>query len=232
MRARGFPWFEVVLSLVCATLLLAIVLQGAAQRNTERYRRGGGCVSQLKQIALATLQYTADYDERFPLSTVAATWRGRQRDYMKNTVIYACPLDRSVATLLGVGVDASGFGSSYMANLALCGETSTAQAAVDAPGRTVLQVEYDQGPEKVRLAPYRYTHAVALGAGPTARFLAGTLVAAEALRTERGGPNCPRHDGRLNCSFVDGHIQQLKPLALANRGVPNADGLFNATDLR
>lgn len=242
MRRQAFTLTELLVGLALFFVVSALVFPYLATTHDRRHPHGTpSCGSQLKQIALGTLMYATDYDDRFPVSSEAATWRGRQEPYVKNTQIYQCPQDTSVATLAGVGCDAGGFASSYMANLNLCpgGRSPGVRTRdLDNPARTVLQLDYDQGPTTVRVAPYRYTRSLHQGRDCAASFRAGTIVAAEALRVEQpsargyAAPNHLRHTDGLVCSFADGHVTWRKQTDLANGGSPNADGLFNVVGVR
>src|SRR5947209_7161741 len=54
-----------------------------------RYRtRPTTCQSNLKQLALATLMYAQDYDDRLP---VRRNWSDGIYPYLKNRSVYVCP---------------------------------------------------------------------------------------------------------------------------------------------
>ncbi len=61
----------------------------------ERYERaserapGSACMSNLKQVGLASLMYTQDYDERW---APASRWCDGIRPYLRNDEIYVCPV--------------------------------------------------------------------------------------------------------------------------------------------
>ena len=70
--SRGFTLIEllVVISIIA---LLAAILFPVFSRARESARRSA-CLSNMKQMGLALLQYTQDYDERMPVQTWSNTY--------------------------------------------------------------------------------------------------------------------------------------------------------------
>src|SRR5262249_51890045 len=69
--------------------------------------RGASCLSNMRQMALATMQYVQDYDETFPFLNVRWTPTGGASrfetgfdqplmPYIKNTGVFTCPSDAGV----------------------------------------------------------------------------------------------------------------------------------------
>lgn len=57
--------------------------------NASRKAQKSACLSNLKQVGLACLMYTQDYDERW---APAARWCDGTRPYLRNDEVYVCPV--------------------------------------------------------------------------------------------------------------------------------------------
>lgn len=64
VQQKGFTLIELLVVIAIIALLAAILFPVFA-RARENARRTA-CISNLKQISLGYMQYTQDYDERFP----------------------------------------------------------------------------------------------------------------------------------------------------------------------
>ena len=103
-RPKGFTLIELLVVIAIIAILAAILFPVFA-RARENARRAS-CQSNFKQISIGIIQYTQDYDENFPLSTVyagtlaldAATpagetigWADGIQPYLKSLQVYQCP---------------------------------------------------------------------------------------------------------------------------------------------
>ncbi|HEX8552413.1 MAG TPA: hypothetical protein VF681_12765 [Abditibacteriaceae bacterium] len=75
---------------VAALLGVGFVFKGFEFKRQQAQR--SACQSNLKQVALATLQYNRDYDELMPL---ASNWSTALFPYAKNPAIFQCPRRRN-----------------------------------------------------------------------------------------------------------------------------------------
>lgn len=99
MRRSGFTLVE-LLTVVAIIAVLAAVLFPVFARARESARRSS-CQSNLKQIGLAGMQYTADYDGCLPPAVMAhgadpgsvstQTFVDLLQPYVKNLQIFVCP---------------------------------------------------------------------------------------------------------------------------------------------
>lgn len=217
-------WFALMaVAGLLASPLLAVVT--AERRHMHYHQRHDSCAWHLKQIALASLQYAADYDEQFPPSTPTLTWRQRQARYLRSTQVYLCGADASLNTRPLVGLDVGGYPSSYMANVGLCRPTfGVGLNQLPSPPDTVLQCEYDPGPDVLTAPHYHHVpvEAAAVGLMLLDSYPAGTVTGRTALSPQ----NHPRHLGGLNASFADGHVKWVRQCDLRHDEVPNEDGYF------
>jgi prepilin-type N-terminal cleavage/methylation domain-containing protein/prepilin-type processing-associated H-X9-DG protein len=77
---RGFTLIELLVVIAIIAILAAILFPVFA-RAREKARQAS-CQSNLKQIVLGVLMYTADYDQTYPIATITATG--------PDTSTYAC----------------------------------------------------------------------------------------------------------------------------------------------
>ncbi len=95
--AKAFTLIE-LLVVIAIIAILAAILFPAFARARENGRRAS-CQSNLKQIGLGILQYTQDYNEKFPIHNDTVGGAGHHQNdfwaivqpYLKSTQIYQCP---------------------------------------------------------------------------------------------------------------------------------------------
>ena len=97
-RNKGaFTLIELLVVITIITILAAILFPvfGRARENARR----SSCLSNVKQVGLAFIQYTGDYDERVPFHKgVSASdhWaKSSLQPYLKSAQILRCPSDSS-----------------------------------------------------------------------------------------------------------------------------------------
>jgi prepilin-type N-terminal cleavage/methylation domain-containing protein/prepilin-type processing-associated H-X9-DG protein len=172
-KALGFTLIELLVVIAIIALLAAILFPVFATAREKA--RQSTCQSNEKQLGLAFLQYTQDYDELYPEGTSSNdegfAWAGPLYAYVNSINVYQCPDDPTVVPNNGqVGTNVSGgvlfkmFPISYSANQALLGTDFTAgghtfikgsgvmgtvTSAENAPANTVLLYE-----EQGDFAPY------------------------------------------------------------------------------
>jgi prepilin-type N-terminal cleavage/methylation domain-containing protein/prepilin-type processing-associated H-X9-DG protein len=103
MRRRAFTLIELLVVIAIIALLAAILFPVFA-RARENARRST-CQSNLKQIAIGIVQYTQDYDERYPGYANPRTtppaenvsdhgWALNIQPYIKSPQVYQCPSEQ------------------------------------------------------------------------------------------------------------------------------------------
>lgn len=98
-REKGFTLIELLVVIAIIAILAAILFPVFA-RARENARRAS-CQSNQKQIGLAFLQYTQDYDERYPgdlqwnnaNAVESRGWMSIIQPYLKSEQIMRCPSD-------------------------------------------------------------------------------------------------------------------------------------------
>jgi prepilin-type processing-associated H-X9-DG protein len=211
---RGFTLAELVAILVIVAITAAVLFPIFA-RPRENSRRS--CVSALKQVQLALIAYTQDYDDNLPpvisqtlLSdgrlyeqqwgpSTVATVNGKPEQipgilssFVKNEQIFKCPTVNKPKTML-----------TYLYNDLAAVEIIT---KIPQPQNSVLTADSN---DHLRNTGHARSHS---SEGDEAVFRPGgnsqgpTLLVGAAI-----GDAVVRHSGGANYGFVDGHIKWMKP---------------------
>ena len=191
----GFTLIE-LLVVIAIIAILAAILFPAFARARENARRAS-CMSNLKQIALGTKQYTQDYDEQFPPrrdpADLGGTWGGWAnlvQPYIKSAQVFQCP---SESTPPG-GMDSFTAAVDYFQNYSIgakyhatLSETlgGVSEARIQFPSNTILNGDATTGRAD------NFVHNFNVNANVKAAM--------------------SRHLEGANYSFVDGHVKWLKP---------------------
>jgi len=109
---RGFTLIELLVVIAIIAILAAILFPVFA-RAREKARQTS-CLSNVKEIALASLMYAQDYDECPPGQLMGRpaggyyTWCDIVQPYCKNEQIFVCPSSKPWPASGGCGFDPSG----------------------------------------------------------------------------------------------------------------------------
>jgi len=99
----GFTLIELLVVIAIISLLAAILFP-VFQSAREKARQTT-CASNLKQLALAMLQYSQDYDECLPLGRyqIGEGWADQlMQSYLKTNNVFLCPDDPSALSATGI----------------------------------------------------------------------------------------------------------------------------------
>ena len=101
MTRRGFTLIELLVVIAIIAILAAILFPVFAKAREKA--RQTSCLSNLKQIALATISYGQDYDGTLPFYgptaiTFCFTPQSEIMPYMKSTQLWSCPSSAKLYT--------------------------------------------------------------------------------------------------------------------------------------
>ncbi len=110
-KQRAFTLIELLVVIAIIAILAAILFPVFAKAREKA--RQSSCLSNVKQLMLATMQYTQDYDETLPLNgrddTVTPSynvrWYNCIEPYVKSAGVFACPSKRYSGTNRGYGMN-------------------------------------------------------------------------------------------------------------------------------
>ncbi len=192
---RAFTLIELLVVIAIIAILAAILFPVFAKAREKA--RQSSCQSNLKQLGLAFMQYTQDYDERYPswfqnfqVNGTDATWDWAIQPYMKSQQLIQCPSD-SRSHRVTNGLYQGTIWRSYALTRTVGGNgladaawPPKALAALPAPAATPMLCEKDN----VNVTDWNW------------------YATAETL----GDQVAWRHTDMANFLFADGHVKAIK----------------------
>ena len=105
LMRKGFTLIELLVVIAIIAILAAILFPVFAKAREKA--RQSSCLSNLKQIGLACLQYTQDYDETMVFGSGyqgnEINWELKVAPYIKNTQVFQCPSNGTIPGNYGGG---------------------------------------------------------------------------------------------------------------------------------
>lgn len=200
MRKKGFTLIELLVVIAIIAILAAILFPVFAKAREKA--RQASCASNLKQWALATIQYVQDYDEKYQMSVTLAglppagciTMYDAGMPYMKNKQVMECPSDLNPLTSANLAAVLGGlqpvnqpWRSSFNGNYALF---------EDGPNNPLTAANHDV----IKDAELPYP-------AETTMWFEGWL---ELSPRPFDSPFEARHSDVGNVSFADGHVKAMQ----------------------
>jgi len=196
MKQRGFTLIELLVVIAIIAILAAILFPVFAKAREKA--RQTACLSGVKQLATAELQYAQDYDECLvPTYCINPTVGFPQllMPYIKNSQIFRCPTDATGWAAYGVSLS---YISNYYVHVQMdyAGCTATKMASVPHPSDTIGFAPNANGNPAgagCQVTTGTYGNSYSSGYTPWARV------------------NLTRHNDGSNYEFVDGHAKWMNP---------------------
>lgn len=174
-KRLGFTLIELLVVIAIIAILAAILFPVFA-RAREKARQSS-CLSNVKQLTLAVMMYTQDYDETLPGYYMPDSpssndqWHEIIEPYVKNEQIFVCPSDANANP---------GYGWNY---------------------RWISYGWREDPPSATKLAEIEYPAETVLMADSSQYYVRGPGTTHESYWPE------PRHNGGSNFGLADGHAK-------------------------
>lgn len=231
-RRRAFTLIEllVVISIIA---VLAAILFPVFARARENARRSS-CLSNMKQLGLAFMQYTQDYDEQLPINgstssypgssswdVAIAPYTGVKVGGGASPAIFRCPSDTAIETKSSYaipwnGMHAPGSTPTFVFGTTLKPDgssysanfTGVKLASIPHPATTIMLAEL---PSSLPGIPSSDPLYVNNSFGNYSNSYVTGPVGGTANKQDKSRPGKPIHLDGWNYLFSDGHVKWMRP---------------------
>ena len=256
----GFTLIELLVVIAIIAILAAILFPVFAQAREKA--RQISCLSNLKQIGLADVQYSQDYDEALVPDYIGTNvgsysgWGGDMRwqdllyPYVKATGVFNCPDDPHTGTAFYVYSDGhESFvpgqswynpGSYGLNNTYWDGSDGLTAPGYAEPGTMVTLSQLQHPASTVHFSEIQSYNALVFGGQAGAPEIVwqnqaaanGYLAALNSTTPPMMGTMQFRHTGGLNVEFCDGHAKFERPGDLFAKNSVGHFNMFSCQDVQ
>lgn len=235
-RRAGFTLIELLVVIAIIAILASILFPVFAQARERA--RAASCLSNTKQLGLASQMYTQDWDEKLVSYAYhnygtgrTIGWQEALLPYMKSIQLFVCPSARKISTnpsnacdptkVLASGIGTGSYGYNYQHLGTYTGPDAlrdVSMAAVTRPAETVLLTE---------ITAVTFTGAIIT---PQSWGSASADDCATPTGALWGDQFATWHFGGSNVAFVDGHSKWMRKEAIQDYNNDGArdNGWFQA----
>jgi prepilin-type N-terminal cleavage/methylation domain-containing protein/prepilin-type processing-associated H-X9-DG protein len=208
MRRNAFTLIELLVVIAIIAILAAILFPVFAQAREKA--RVISCMSNIKQIGLATSMYVQDYDETFPMTLYMDMSQGCivpsylvLVPYMKNVDIYKCPSNPTAIDFPAA--------MSYITMPPPCPASPPLKYVSYFPNYSLVNWGYDNNFFPPNVRPIAHLSEVEFPVETAVFYDAtGTLPNPDFGFSIMDEPIQPRHSLMANASYADGHAKVVR----------------------
>lgn len=235
-QRNAFTLIELLVVIAIIAILAAILFPVFAQARAKA--RQTACLSNQKQVALATMMYVQDYDETYPVNNFAygtgvapflSSWMIHLDPYQKNLQVLECPERRVQTTtniVVGTGAGARTFrlpDRSLGANEWIVGRVGHTAHTAGTALQPVAQAALNRAAETPLVSDCVYLlfnepRRIAVAGWSGATWWQYPTTVAAVSDASNG-----RHNGGSNLIWADGHVswKNQRAVGLVVRTAPN-----------
>ena len=214
MRRTGFTLIELLVVIAIIAILAAILFPVFA-RAREKARQAS-CQSNTKQLCLAMLMYSQDYDETFPgraygayphdvVTGATICWPGLVYPYIKNSQLFLCPSYPARYTVYAwSGTTRTTITGSMGYNFCALGGSTNVY---------VMAAQIGRPAEVPMIADSVCAGLKSTGADPRNCLYIGPGTNTTGVYPDEIHPRMSIHNDGINVGFTDGHVKWFKASA-------------------